>query len=80
MTYEQAESMLLKKNPGRVVSEAAEYDKNNFVMVLKNPGEKERNNDDPNFLVNKKTGSIKQFNPASVIDTFLDAFDNRRIK
>ena len=72
MTIGEARGVLQKKFPDKVIKKAAEYDKDNFIFIAMDKGH-DTEVSDPNYLVNKKTGSIRQFNPMENLDKFIAA-------
>lgn len=72
MTIAEARAIFQKKFPGKVIKKAAEFDNNNFIFIALDKGH-DSEVSDPNYLVNKKNGSIRQFNPLEDLDKFMAA-------
>ena len=72
MTIAEARTILQKKFPGKVIKKAADFDKDNFIFIAMDKGHTTEVSD-PNYLVNKKTGSVRQFNPLEDLDKFIAA-------
>lgn len=59
-----------QKYPKRNIRSIHEYDKNNLLVIAP---EVEGDEADPNFLINKSNGSIRQINPTEDLDAFVSA-------
>lgn len=77
MTAKEAYKILNKKFPDLNVISILDYDDNNYAFsgyIGNKIGPESQN-----YLVNKRTGSIKYFLPMEDIEKFSDAIDNRSI-
>lgn len=76
MTAKEAYSSFMKKHPGLTVTEAAEYDDKYFLFVaVEDPDRIDYG--DPFYLIDRKTGEIKNFSPIDDLDKFEEALDER---
>lgn len=64
----------LKRYPNKEIQKISNYDTDNVLIIAMDKGHKEEVGD-PNFLVNKKTGSIRQINPLEDMDKFFRALN-----
>lgn len=63
--------------PDKVIKAIGTYDANNFLVIAMDKGHDEEIGD-PNFLVNKRNGSISQLNPLDDLVKFDSALRTLR--
>ena len=78
MLAKEAYRIFKKKYPNRTVVEAADYDSSHYLFAaVENPNEVDYNN--PNFLIDKRTGAIQPFSPMRDLRKFQLALRDRPI-
>lgn len=78
MTVEQAKGVFRKEYPDKDIKAIAAFDNSSFLFVAMDKGNSKEVGD-PNYLINKKTGKITQFNPLDDIQKFNTALGKRRL-
>lgn len=78
MTVDQAKERFNKEYPGKDIKVVAAFDNNTYLFIAMDKGNEEEVGD-PNYLINKNTGQITQFNPMDNFEKFNSALQKRRL-
>lgn len=78
MTVDQAKEKFNKEYPDKNIKAVAAYDNNTYLFIAMDKGN-DKEVGDPNYLINKKTGKITQFNPMDNFEKFNSALKRRRL-
>ena len=79
ITFDQATKAFKKQFPNRKITDAADYDSNNFFVVAPDATKKD-DYGDPTFFISKKNGKVQQTTCEGEFDRIEEALEKRRLR